>query len=116
MQMSSVSKHQRKKTDMNPRQMQQMAMKMQQQMAKIQDELKVTEVIGSAGSYVSVTANGQGDILGIKIDPQIVDANDIETLQDLVLTAVQDEATKAKALSESRMGALTGGMKIPGLF
>ena len=116
MQTLSVSKHHRKTTKMNPRQMQQMAMKMQQQMAKIQDELKETEVIGSAGSYVSVTANGQGDILAVKIDPQIVDPTDIETLQDLVLTAVQDAATKAKALSESRMGALTGGMKIPGLF
>jgi DNA-binding YbaB/EbfC family protein len=101
---------------MNPRQLQQMAAQMQRQMAKIQEELKETEVVGSAGSYVTVTTNGHGDIKDIKIDPQIVDPNDIETLQDLVLTAVQDATTKAKELSESRMGGLTGGMKIPGLF
>ncbi|MFM2033161.1 MAG: hypothetical protein RLZZ297_1926 [Chloroflexota bacterium] len=101
---------------MNPRQMQQMAMKMQQQMAKIQEELGTTDVTGSAGSYVTVVVNGHGEMKSITIDKQIVDPNDIDTLQDLVLTAVQDATTKAKALSESRMGALTGGMKIPGLF
>lgn len=101
---------------MNPRQMQQMAMKMQQQMAKIQEELGSTDVTGSAGSYVTVVVNGHGEMKSITIDKQIVDPNDIDTLQDLVLTAVQDATTKAKALSESRMGALTGGMKIPGLF
>jgi DNA-binding YbaB/EbfC family protein len=63
-----------------------------------------------------VKANGHGEILAITIDPQVVDPNDIDTLQDLVLTAVNDAATKAKALSESRMGAVTGGMKIPGLM
>ncbi|MFN5058359.1 MAG: YbaB/EbfC family nucleoid-associated protein [Chloroflexota bacterium] len=101
---------------MNPRQMQQMAMQMQRQMAKIQEELKETEVVGSAGSYVTVTVNGHGEVLSIKIAPEIVDPNDIDTLQDLVLTAVQDATTKAKNLSESRMGAITGGMKIPGLM
>ena len=101
---------------MNPRQMQQMAMKMQQQMAKIQEELGSTDVTGSAGSYVTVVVNGHGEMKSITIDKQIVDPNDIDTLQDLVLTAVQDATSKAKALSESRMGALTGGMKIPGLF
>jgi DNA-binding YbaB/EbfC family protein len=96
--------------------MQQMAMKMQQQMAKIQEELGSTDVTGSAGSYVTVVVNGHGEMKSITIDKQIVDPNDIDTLQDLVLTAVQDATSKAKALSESRMGALTGGMKIPGLF
>ncbi|NBU65463.1 MAG: YbaB/EbfC family nucleoid-associated protein [Chloroflexia bacterium] len=101
---------------MNPRQMQQMAMQMQRQMAKIQEELKTVEVVGSAGSYITVTANGHGEIQAIKIDPQIVDPSDIETLQDLLLTAVNDAASKAKAVSESRMSAVTGGMKIPGLM
>lgn len=101
---------------MNPRQMQQMAMRMQREMARIQEELKSAEVVGSAGSYVTVKANGHGEILSITIDPQVVDPSDIDTLQDLVLTAVNDAATKAKALSESRMGAVTGGMKIPGLM
>lgn len=101
---------------MNPRQLQQMAAQMQRQMAKIQEELKETDVVGSAGSYVTVTVNGHGDVKAITIAPEIVDPNDIETLQDLVLTAVQDATSKAKALSESRMGALTGGMKIPGLM
>ena len=101
---------------MNPRQLQQMAAQMQRQMAKIQEELKETDVVGSAGSYVTVTVNGHGDVMAITIAPELVDPTEIETLQDLVLTAVQDATSKAKALSESRMGALTGGMKIPGLM
>src|SRR6185295_10396156 len=101
------------------RQMQQMlqqAQKMQQQMAKIQEELGNEIVEGSAGSYVSVTMNGHRDLLSIKLAPEVVDSDDIETLQDLIVAAINDASKKAQELSEKRMGALTGGMKVPGLF
>ena len=101
------------------RQMQQMlqqAQKMQQQMAKIQEELGNEIVEGSAGSYVSVTMTGPRDIQSIKLAPEVVDPDDIETLQDLIVAAIQDASKKAQELSEQRLGALTGGMKLPGLF
>ena len=101
---------------MNPRQLQQMAQQMQRQMAKIQEELGNEIVEGSAGSYVSVTMNGHREIQSIKLTPEVVDPDDIDTLQDLIVAAVQDASKKAQELSEKRMGALTGGMKLPGLF
>ena len=101
---------------MNPRQLQQMAQQMQRQMAKIQEELGNEIVEGSAGSYVTVTMNGHREIQSLKLAPEVVDPDDIETLQDLIVAAVQDASKKAQELSEKRLGALTGGMKLPGLF
>jgi DNA-binding YbaB/EbfC family protein len=101
---------------MNPRQMQQAMVKMQQQMTKIQEELGNEIVEGKAGSYVTVQMNGHRDIVSVSLAPEIVDPEDIETLQDLIVSAVKDASQKAQELSEKRMGALTGGMKIPGLF
>jgi nucleoid-associated protein EbfC len=101
---------------MNPRQLQQMAQQMQRQMAKIQEELGNEIVEGTAGSYVSVTMNGHRDVQSIKLTPEVVDPEDIDTLQDLIVAAIQDASKKAQELSEKRMGALTGGMKLPGLF
>jgi DNA-binding YbaB/EbfC family protein len=101
---------------MNPRQLQQMAQQMQKQMAKIQEELSNEFVEGSAGSYVTVTMNGHREIRAIKIAPDVVDPEDIETLQDLIMTAINDATKKAQDLAEKRMGPLTGGMKVPGLF
>jgi hypothetical protein len=99
---------------MNPRQLQQMAQQMQKQMQKIQEELGNETVEGSAGSYITVTMNGHREIRSITIAPEVVDPEDIETLQDLLLTAINDASQKAQALAEKRMGPLTGGMK--GLF
>lgn len=94
-----------------------MIQQMQNKMAKIQQELEETEIEGSAGGgVVKATANGQRELQSIKIDPSAVDPEDVEMLEDLVLTAVQDAMEKAAALSEEKMGALTGGMKIPGLM
>ena len=104
---------------MNQRQLQQMAQQMQQmqrKMEKVQEELANETVEGSAGSYVSVTMNGHRDLLSIKLAPEVVDSDDIETLQDLIVAAINDASKKAQELSEKRMGALTGGMKMPGLF
>ena len=74
---------------MNPRQLQQMAQQMQRQMAKIQEELGSEMVEGSAGSYVSVTMNGHREIQSIKLAPEVVDPDDIDTLQDLLVAAIQ---------------------------
>lgn len=101
---------------MNPRQLQQMAQQMQRQMQKIQEELGNETVEGSAGSYVSVTMNGHRDLQAIKLAPEVVDPDDIETLQDLIVAAVNDASKKAQELAEKRMGPLTSGMKLPGLF
>jgi nucleoid-associated protein EbfC len=101
---------------MNPKQLQQMAQQMQRQMQKIQEELANEMVEGTAGSYVSVTMNGHRELKGIKLSPEVVDPEDIETLQDLIVAAVEDASKKAQELTEKRMGPLTGGMKLPGLF
>jgi DNA-binding YbaB/EbfC family protein len=99
---------------MNPRQLQQMAQQMQRQMQKIQEELGNEIVEGSAGSYVSVTMNGHREIRSVKLSPEVVDPEDIETLQDLIVAAIEDASKKAQELAEKRMGPLTGGMKLPG--
>lgn len=101
---------------MNPKQLQQMAQQMQRQMAKIQEELGNETVEGKAGSYVTVTMNGHREVKSITLAPDVVDPEDIDTLQDLIMSAISDAAAKAAALSEQRMGPLTGGMKMPGLF
>lgn len=101
--------------------MQQPSMKMIQQMQnrlmKIQQELEEATVEGSAGGgVVRAVVNGQREIQSIKIDASVVDPDDVEMLEDLVLTAVQDAMQQATKLSEEKMGALTGGMRIPGLM
>jgi len=94
-----------------------MIQQMQNRMAKVQQELEETLVEGSAGGgVVKATANGQRALQSVKIDPSAVDPEDVEMLEDLVLTAIQDAMEKAAAIAEDKMGALTGGMKIPGLM
>ena len=101
---------------MNPRKLQQMAQQMQKQMLKIQEDLANEMVEGSAGSYVSVTMNGHRELQSIKLAPEVVDPDDVETLQDLIVAAINDASKKAQELAEKRLGPLTGGMKIPGMF
>lgn len=101
---------------MNAKQLQQMAAQMQKQMAKIQEELGNTSIEGSAGSYVTVTMNGHREVKAIRIAPEVIDPEDVETLQDLILTAINDASAKAAQLAEQRMGPLTGGMKLPGMM
>ena len=82
------------------------AQKMQNEMNKAQEKLKEMEVEGAAGGgMVKVTA--------ITIDPEVVDPNDVEMLQDLILAAINDAMTKANELANSEMGKITGGMKMP---
>lgn len=94
-----------------------MIQQMQNRMMKIQEELEETIVQGSAGGgVVMVEVTGQREMKSIKIDPSAIDPEDAEMLEDLVLAAVTDAMEKAAKLNEEKMGALTGGMKIPGLM
>ena len=93
-----------------------MVQQMQNRMMKIQQELADAELEGTAGGgVVKVIVNGQREFKSIKIDPSAVDPEDVEMLEDLIGAAITDAMEKAAAMSEERMGALTGGMKIPGL-
>jgi len=93
------------------------AQKMQKQMMEIQEELANRTVEATVGGgVVTVVANGQQQIISIKIDPEVVDPGDVEMLQDLILAAVNEAYRKAQELMTSEMNKLTGGMKIPGLM
>ncbi|HGE70130.1 TPA: YbaB/EbfC family nucleoid-associated protein [Candidatus Poribacteria bacterium] len=93
------------------------AQKMQKQMMEIQEELANRTVEATVGGgVVTVTANGQQQILSIRIDPEVVDPNDVDMLQDLILAAVNEALRKAQELMTAEMNKLTGGLKIPGLI
>ncbi len=93
------------------------AQKMQAQMAKAQEELAGEKVEGSAGGgMVTVTANGQGDVVGVRIDPEVMKGDDVEMLEDLVLAAVNEALRRSKELAAERMGRITGGLGSMGLF
>lgn len=92
------------------------ARKLQEQLAKIQEELGNETVVGSAGSgAVEITLNGHGGIERITISQAAVDPNDVETLEDLIAIAFKDAQAKVAELSKARMGPLAGGLGIPGL-
>ena len=96
------------------------AQKLQKQMLEIQKEIGKKTVEGSSGGgMVKVTANGRQEILEVKIDPEVVDPEDIELLEDLVLAAVNNAMEKAKGMMEEEMGKLLpgnlGNINIPGL-
>ena len=96
------------------------AQKLQKKMMEVQEELGKKTVEGSAGGgMVKATANGHQDILQISIDPEVVDPEDVELLEDLVVAAVANARDKAKQMMEEEMGSfLPGGMSglgIPGL-
>src|SRR4051812_18452171 len=99
---------------MNINKMMQQARKMQEQMVKAQDELAEKTVTATAGGgKVTVVANGAGDVISIKISKDVVDPEDVEMLEDLVLTGVKKAIEDGKALAQSEMSKLTGGMGLP---
>jgi len=92
------------------------AQHMQQQMAEAQEQLASETVEASAGGgLVTVRATGNGDIVAIKIDPKAIDPDDPELLEDMVLAAVNEALRSAQSLAQSKLGALTGGLGLPGL-
>lgn len=93
------------------------AQKMQEEMEKVQAEIEEKTVEAtSGGGMVTVTANGKKEILSLKINPEAVDPEDVETLEDLVIVAVNDAIKKAEDMMAEGMSAITGGINIPGLF
>ncbi|MDS0527240.1 YbaB/EbfC family nucleoid-associated protein [Clostridium sp. SHJSY1] len=93
------------------------AQMLQKQMQEAQKEIEVAEFEASAGGgAVTVRVSGKKEVLGINIKPEVVDADDVEMLEDLVLSAVNEALRKADEETTNKMGKLTGGMNMPGLF
>lgn len=91
--------------------------KMQKQMTDMQAELNEREFEAAAGGgAVTVKANGKKEVVSISIDKDVVDADDVEMLEDLVLAAVNEALRGAEDMVSKEMGKITGGMNIPGLF
>jgi DNA-binding YbaB/EbfC family protein len=104
-------------SDMKMDKMLKQVQRMQAQMTLAQEELANETVEGaSGGGMVVARANGHGDVMSISISKEVVDPEDVEMLEDLVLSAVRESIRLSRELAEKRMGGLTGGMNIPGLF
>lgn len=93
------------------------AQKMQEEMEKTQSEIEAKTVSAtSGGGAVEVVASGKKEILSIKIKPEAVDPDDVETLEDLILVAVNEAIKKADDMMNEGLSSITGGLNIPGLF
>jgi len=93
------------------------AQKMQQRMAEVQSGLKERIVEGTAGgNMVRVYVNGQQDIVGVKIDPQVIDPKDPAMLEDLILAASRQGLKKSREMAQEEMNRVTGGANVPGMF
>jgi nucleoid-associated protein EbfC len=92
------------------------AQKLQQQMAALQEEVGKRKVDATAGGgMVTVEANGKQELLSIKIDPEVINKDDAQMLEDLVLAACNEALRKSRELVQQELGKLTGGLNIPGL-
>ena len=93
------------------------AQKMQEEMERIQQETEEENIEAtSGGGAFRVIVNGKKELVEIKLDPDAVDPDDVETLEDLIMAAVNEAVKKAEDMMEEKMGAITGGLNIPGLF
>jgi len=93
------------------------AQALQEKLARLQEEAgKKTVEATAGGGMVTVVANGRQEIVSIKIDPEVVNPQEVEMLQDLILAAVNEARRKAQELMAEQMKTLTGGIQIPGLF
>lgn len=93
------------------------AQKLQAKMAKMQEELANRTVETSAGGgMVTVVANGRQEVVSIKIEPEVINPQDADMLQDLIMAAVNDALRKSQQMMQEELGKLTGGLKIPGLM
>jgi len=93
------------------------AQELQKNMLKMQEEIESATVEAtSGGGAVKAVVTGKMKLESLTIDPEVVDPEDVEMLQDLVLAAVNEGMEKAQELAASRMSSLTGGLKIPGLM
>ena len=101
---------------MNLNKLMKQAQQMQEQMARTQAELEEKTIeVEAGGGKVKVVANGAGEVISIKIDKEVVDPNDVEFLEEIVLSGVKQAIDQGKALAQSEMGKITGGLGLPGL-
>ena len=102
---------------MNMNQMMKQAQKMQREMAQMQEDLaNQTLEVSSGGGMVKVTINGEKKITDLVIAPEAVDPDDVEMLQDLVMTAINEAIRQVDEAAGAQMSRITGGMNLPGLF
>jgi DNA-binding YbaB/EbfC family protein len=93
------------------------AQQMQQKMATLQKELESRELeTSSGGGMIKIKINGKQEILAITINPECVDPSDVETLEELVLTSVNQAVKESQDMVNKAMSKVTGGLSIPGLF
>ena len=93
------------------------AQKLQEQMARTQEELDAREYEASAGGgVVTAKVNGKKELLALTLKPEAVDPEDVEMLQDTIMAAINEAMRQATETTEREMGKLTGGMNLPGLF
>ena len=92
------------------------AQKLQQQMMAMQEEVAKRKVEATAGGgMVTVEANGKQELVSIRIDPEVINKDDAQMLEDLVLAACNEALRKSRELVQQELGKLTGGLKIPGM-
>ncbi|MBN1663466.1 MAG: YbaB/EbfC family nucleoid-associated protein [Deltaproteobacteria bacterium] len=92
------------------------AKKMQERMARIQEELELKTVeASSGGGMVSVVVNGKYELVSLKVDKEVVNPEDLEMLQDLIIAAVNEGIRKAQEMAAAEMSKVAGGLNIPGL-
>ena len=93
------------------------AQKMQEDMAAMQADLETREYdVAAGGGVINVKINGKKEIVSVKIAPEVVDPDDIETLEDLITAAVNEAIKKVEAISQDEMSKITGSMSLPGMF
>jgi DNA-binding YbaB/EbfC family protein len=93
------------------------AQQMQRRMTELLEELELKQVVASAGGgMVTAVVSGKQQLLELRIDPTVVDPDDVEMLQDLVTAAVNEAIKQSQQMAQQEMGKITGGMNIPGLF
>ena len=102
---------------MNIQDMMKQAKRLQAKMEKIREEAADRTVEGSAGGgMVTVVVNGRNEVLTVKIEPDVVDKEEVEMLQDLVTAATNQALTRAQEMMETELSKVTGGMPLPGMF
>ena len=92
------------------------AQQMQRRMAELQEELEKKRVeASSGGGMVTAVVSGKQQLLDLKIDPSVVDSDDVEMLQDLIMAAINEAVKQSQQMASEEMSKITGGMNIPGL-
>ncbi|MFQ5883031.1 MAG: YbaB/EbfC family nucleoid-associated protein [Candidatus Methylomirabilales bacterium] len=93
------------------------AQRVKAELERIQEAAAVRRVEGSAGGgMVTVTADGRGEVVAVRIDPEVAQSEDLEMLQDLIVAATNEALRRARELLSTEMGRLTGGLNLPGLL